>query len=239
MGNDGGSSGRDIQNHIYEDDGDAAYDGHPLLDPSDSESTAEYPAEPEKGGTMSLNGGVANLTNTILGVGTMAMPYALRMCGITMYTVLMLGVCVAAMKAVGVLFQAVEMLKVKNPRYPSLGRATYGFWGEQIASWAVTLQQFGACIAYTVVIADLLQPVLKTSGLGFFEERWPLQMVVMGCIVFPLCLLPTLDSLKFVSSTSITLILCVVLITVVNGIYVLSNDDSDEIRLKLVYVEEY
>lgn len=102
-----------------------------------------------------------------------------------------------------------------------------------MASWAVTLQQFGACIAYTVVIADLLQPVLKQSGLGFFEERWPMQIVIMSCIVFPLCLLPTLDSLKFVSTTSITLILAVVAITVANGIYVISSGDADEMRHKL------
>ena len=38
------------------------------------------------------------------------------------------------------------------------------------------MQQFGACIAYTVVIADLLQPILSISGAGFFDDRWPLQV---------------------------------------------------------------
>ena len=53
----------------------------------------------------------------------------------------------------------------------------------QVASWAVTLQQFGACIAYTVVIADLLQPILQETGLGFFHDRWPLQLVAVVCVV--------------------------------------------------------
>lgn len=139
---------------------------------------------------------------------------------------------------IGLLFRTVEALELPDPRYPTLGRATYGLLGEQVASWAVTLQQFGACIAYTVVIADLLQPILEQTGATFFVSRWPLQLVVVVCVVFPLCLLPTLDSLKFVSTTSIALILLVVAITVGNGVYILSATDSDAVRQKLEHEHE-
>lgn len=112
----GKDSGHGSIQHVYEGYGfDSGVE--PLLQqPVVPTNTIDVDAEgvPVKKGGMTLNGGVANLTNTILGVGTMAMPLALKLCGITLYTVLMLGVCLAAMKAVGVLFESVEMLNVSG-----------------------------------------------------------------------------------------------------------------------------
>lgn len=52
-------------------------------------------------GLVSWRGITGYRRNTILGVGTMAMPYALMLCGVSVYVILMLGVCVAAKIAVG------------------------------------------------------------------------------------------------------------------------------------------
>ena len=86
-----------------------------------------------------------NLTNTIIGSGTLAMPYAAMSSGLCIFPFLVAITGVAAHYAVLCLFNAVENLKgsLRRPRYPSLGRATLGWWGEQIASWSVTFQQLG------------------------------------------------------------------------------------------------
>ena len=53
--------------------------------------------------------------------------------------------------------------------------------------------------AYTVVIADLLQPILSISGAGFFEDRWPLQVMVYELepgIGVTVCCIPTWVALQ-------------------------------------------
>ena len=59
--------------------------------------------------------------------------------------------------------------------YPIMGRILLGWWGEQLGSWSVTLQQIGACIAYIVIVADVLTEVLKLSIPSL--KRYEVQLV--------------------------------------------------------------
>ena len=138
-------------------------------------------SETAKNGTFSS--AVFNLTNTILGSGTLAMPYVCRISGIGVFTALLLVTAFAADVAVKLLFRAVEMLDVPRPRYPTLGYATYGRLGEQVAMWSVTLQQLGACIAYVVIVADLIQPITALAGADtVLADRWFVQVRLSACM---------------------------------------------------------
>ena len=125
--------------------------------------------------------------------------------------------------AIKVLFVSVEKLQVERPRYPTLGRRTMGSFGEYLSSLVVTLQQCGACIGYMVIIGDVLQPIAALSGWEWTCHRWILQLGLLVCVIFPLCLLPTMSSLKYVSFASLLLIISCVLGIVVNGFLVVSD----------------
>ena len=77
--------------------------------------------------------------------------------------------------------------------YPIMGRLLLGWWGEQLGSWSVTLQQLGVCTAYIVIIAGVLTEVIKLSLSD--AQRYQVQLLAL-CIIFPLTLLRHMDSLK-------------------------------------------
>ena len=120
-----------------------------------------------------------NLTNTIMGSGTLAMPYACLNSGLGLFPILVVMTAFGSHYAIVCLFKAVTQLNLSRPRYPTLGRATMGVWGEFISSWVVTLQQFGACIAFIIIIADVLFPVVSQIEGGVSAIMSPLDFA--GC----------------------------------------------------------
>lgn len=171
-----------------------------------------------------IRSSVFNLTNTILGSGTLAMPYACKLCGVGVFVALLCLTALLADYAIRVLFLAVERMGVQQPRYPSMGRAALGRPGELLSSWVVTLQQVGACIAYIVIIGDVLHPIVELTGWGSLVcARWPLQLFLIVFVIFPLCLLPSMDNLKYISVISLLLIWGTVFAVVINGALVLSD----------------
>jgi amino acid permease len=175
----------------------------------------------EKQGTISSS--VFNLCNTVLGSGTLAMGYACKRLGVIGFVLAMVFLALLADYAIEVLFLSVKKWKVQRARYPSMGRKTMGSFGENVSSWVVTVQQFGACIGYTVIIGDVLQPIAALSGLEWTCERWPLQLGLLSCVIFPLLLLPSMDSLKYVSFISLVLIWSAVIAIAVNGFLVVAD----------------
>ena len=206
-------------NHLHDIMSARVTPGRPVNGDEDKEdNTASI--EKREGTTQSS---VFNLANTILGSGTLACPFACKLLGVGGFVFLMIFSALIANYAIKVLFITVEQLGVKNPRYPSLGRRTMGSIGESVSSWVVTLQQCGACIGYMVIIGDVLQPILSLSGWEFACHRWIIQLGLLVFIIFPLCLLPTMSSLKHVSFVSLVLIWSTVVAVVVNGLLVVEN----------------
>lgn len=190
----------------------------PLISPNGS---IRKPTPSAKQGTIKSS--VFNLANTILGTGCLACPYACKLLGVGGFVILMLFSALLADYAIKVLFVSVEKLQVERARYPTLGRRTMGSFGEYLSSLVVTLQQCGACIGYMVIIGDVLQPIAALSGWEWTCHRWILQLALLVCVIFPLCLLPTMSSLKYVSFASLILIISCVLGIVANGFLVLDD----------------
>jgi len=145
--------------------------------------------------------------------------------GAVFFLFLVAAMGVAANYAVSCLFFAVQALGVQEPRYPSLGKATMGRCGMLTSSWAVTFQQFGACVSYVIIIADVLFPVVSRIEIEWLPlcERWFLQVFLVVTVVFPLCLITRISSLKYASMLSLGLICVTAMVVSGNGIYVMTN----------------
>ena len=175
-----------------------------------------------------LTTGIFNLTNTILGMGTLAMPYAAMNAGAVFFPILVVITGFAANYAVSCLFSTVEMLHIERPRYPSLGKATMGRCGMLTSSWAVTFQQFGACVSYVIIIADVLFPVISRVEISWLPlcDRWFLQVFLVVTVIFPLCLVTRISSLKYASMLSLGLIGITAMVVTGNGLYVVTNPQA-------------
>jgi hypothetical protein len=89
--------------------------------------------------------------------------------------------------------------KLRNAQYQIIARILYGGAGEAVAAAAVILQQIGACIVRVIIVADVLQPILALSGIQLLCSRALLQALVVVFVIFPLCMLRRMDSLRFTS----------------------------------------
>lgn len=126
------------------------------------------------------------------------------------------------------LFRSLKLLSVSSSSYPELGRATFGKLGEQVASWSVTLQQLGAGVAYTVIVADVMVPVLELSGVDILGSRTFVIIIVVVLVIFPLCMLPTMKALSHTSLMSLVTILTFIAVLFSSAMYVITHSERRE-----------
>lgn len=91
---------------------------------------------------------VMNLSNTILGAGALAMPYACAQTGIILFGVLLAAIALSAHVALRLLALCVDKHGLEEARYSSLGEKAFGKLGSTAAMVAVALQQLGPCVIY-------------------------------------------------------------------------------------------
>jgi len=186
----------------------------------------------------SIASSVFNLTNTILGSGVIAMPFAAKKSGMVMFVVMLLMVAGLSDYAVKLLFLAVDTMTSKRPNdidpehvsYSMLGKVMGNKKLEMIGSWSVTLQQIGCCIAYVVVIGDILEPIFRHFLWDSSFTRPITQIVTLAFIIFPLTLVRKFDSLKFTSFIAVAFILVFAVVVFVYGFMAATGYEGSEIR---------
>ena len=174
-----------------------------------------------------VNSSIFNVSNTILGSGTLAMPFACHECGIIPFLGLLGAFAYSANLALRLLVICLEnCANLHDFQYAALAKRTIGRKGELAAEWAVIVQQCGACVAYIVIIADVLQPI---ASLGAADEHSPMcsralwQALAAVTIIFPLCMLRRLDSLRHTSLVALGCIVAFVFAVTVNGLRALGD----------------
>lgn len=179
-----------------------AGDGDEEANPMASEGEAPPGVEEGEGGSSEW-ASIFNLSNSILGSGTLAMPYACHQCGVVLFLVLLVLVGVVANFSLNLLVISLE--ENAGPGHMSYGvlaEKVIGRRYQQAASWAVILQQLGACVAYIVIIADVLQPIFglsASSSDSVLCDRSLYQLSIAVCIIFPLCMLRSMEKLQYTS----------------------------------------
>ena len=180
----------------------------PLLEPSKTEHDAN----------SSVGASIANMTNNVLGSGLVALAYAVSRCSLIPGIILLI-----TLAAIACLSQIIitRTCRITNKyTYREMGTDVLGKTNGFIISFIMLLYTCGSCISYFVIIGDLFLDVFQ-----FLLPNVPLlqsRAVVVGGIcllfVFPLCMMKTVDSLKYVSVLSILSIL--VTVSVVFGQFI-------------------
>ncbi|KAK9468285.1 transmembrane amino acid transporter protein-domain-containing protein [Lipomyces arxii] len=155
-------------------------------------------------GTASAVSSVANLSNTILGAGILAMPFAIRHDGIFFGFLVIL---VAALTSGAGLF-----LQYRCSRYVERGSASFFALSQstypQLAVWfdtAIAIKCFGVGVSYLIIIGDLMPQVIADFFFGYVEvpdtvaESRRIWISIFMIFIIPLCFLRKLDSLKYTS----------------------------------------
>jgi len=178
--------------------------------------------EPARKKNATRTSSVINLANTILGSGVLAMPWTLAASGLIPFVILLVLMGLIADYAVFLLFTAVEAVHVYE--YADLGKKLFGRPGELLAMGSVTFQQFGACTVYIFIIADVIAPILQLVNQPWACTRWTLQLAIVVAVIFPLCLLPNIDNLKYTSFIALALEVALIIALLVSGVRVIMDD---------------
>jgi amino acid permease len=152
------------------------------------------------------------LANTVIGAGVLSLPYAVKECGLLLGCGLI--VAMALLIATTQKFIVYGCLEHRPRSYEELVRSLFGVaWGT-FMELVVFTYQFGACIAYQLVIYDQAKPLLvQYVGEDSAFARPTGGLIAAGLLVLPLCIQRELDVLKYTSFLGVLapLFLCGVL----------------------------
>lgn len=168
--------------------------------------SADDPARPKYATPGST---LLNLSNTIVGAGSLALPYAFRCAG--WLTGSFILVLVGAMSALSFMMLVLCSERFGINSYPKLAERAFGPKGTRIAQFFLLLYTFGSCSGYCVLIGDNFTKALKRwlSDDHLLVDRQFL-IPMCGLLMIMFSLPRNLDPLKYASVVSIVCIMYVV-----------------------------
>jgi amino acid permease len=156
-------------------------------------------------GRASMGASIVNLTNTIVGGGILALPFAFASSGFLLGSVFLVVFGLASLLGLHLLAQCAFKLGLPSSFRKVTATALPG-WSNFIDG-IVAFKCFGVATSYLVVIGDT-----TTSLFGGQREAW----VMFGaCCTAPLCFMANLDGLKFTSAASLVFIVYLTLMVFV------------------------
>jgi len=155
---------------------------------------------------------LANIIKSFVGVGILALPYAMREAGIYFGVLMMLLIAILSNYCFKLVINCKTLLNVRDKKhcttFQDVGRETLGVWGDYGVKISLILSQFGTAVIYIIYIADNLESMLSSH----VNINVRLYMVMLIPI---LAILLQLRDLKYLSPTSVIGIIAVVIACIV------------------------
>ncbi|XP_075687219.1 putative sodium-coupled neutral amino acid transporter 11 [Rhinoderma darwinii] len=174
--------------------------------------------EDEKGRKFSSNVFWAgfNLINAILGTGMIGLPYAMKLAGLPLGILLLLGVAYITDYSMILLIKGGEMSGTGT--YQALVSRTFGFPGYLLVSVLQFLYPFAAMISYNIITGDILPKIFQripgvTAGSILADRRFAILSTTI-VITLPIALYRNMQRLGKVSLMSLLLTVIVLLIVI-------------------------
>ena len=161
----------------------------------------------EKRGQSSIVRVTFNFVNAMVGSGILAIPYAFLHSGLALGMAICVVICVLADYTVRLLVRVGIREGVKN--YEELMDKLFGLPGYAAVLLALFLYDFGAMLAYLIILGDVSTSIVKEVGIKVFgvspsdplvTDYWTVRrfcIALISCvIILPLCLLRDVSKLE-------------------------------------------
>lgn len=165
----------------------------------------------------SIKASLLNLVCTMVGAGTLSIPYAFQSAGIL--TSLILLACVAGLSVFScqLLVAAARRSGLHHPSYSEVAKLTMGAVGKHVVTTLIMFTIFFAAIAIIILQGQIVPSIWKY----FYNPNWSdhmfrsIVMVVFSALVIPIASVHSISSLKFTSLLSLASLffLAIILIT--------------------------
>ena len=155
-------------------------------------------------GESSVASSIVNLTNTIVGGGILALPFAFSTCGFLLGSLFLLVFGGASWFGLHLLSSCA--LKIGLPgSFRTITTAALPNWAASV-DIVVAFKCFGVACSYLVIVGDTLPPLVRLAGgSGWIADRRVSVLLGSSCML-PLCYLKKLDGLKFTSTLSLVFV---------------------------------
>ncbi|CAI5742101.1 unnamed protein product [Peronospora destructor] len=155
------------------------------IDVHQTELKKQQQQQQQQRSASSLWGSTFTLTNTILGSGTLAVPFAIASSGWLLGNVIMLTIAMITRYSVHLLLSASDRAgKNCAKTYESLGHFTMGAFGTRLAEFTFIFGGFGTLVSYLVFVTDLCAAVVAVST----NDKWMITVTLVATVIFPLSL---------------------------------------------------
>ena len=184
----------------------------------------------------SIPSAVFNTTNTIIGGGVLALPFAFANAGLVVGVVLVVLIGMLSWLTSSYLATLTRHCPRRSGRsYRALAVAAFGRGGGFLVDVCFILFLFGGCVGYVVIMGDILTPYFEEAA-GWYPpkaaNRWLVEAVVTFCLAYPLSLLPRIDYLKYTSFAALLCICYLVIVIVVESLSIIGdNFEADNVLL--------
>ncbi|GAA5924745.1 hypothetical protein JCM1841_004135 [Sporobolomyces salmonicolor] len=192
-------------------------DRTPLLAGSALDDDVETSVKPDlREGEATVMSCIANLANTIIGTGSLAMAHAFAGEGLIPGVVMVVVCGGAAWLGLYFLTRSAAMAPHRAASFSSLSKLTFPGLA-RLFDFAVALKCFGVSISYLIVIGGLMPKVVRsfnpslTDSIFLDRRLWILASMTLLC---PLAFLRRLDSLKMTSYIALCSIAYLVFVVV-------------------------
>lgn len=139
----------------------------------------------DKKARSTVLGSTFTLTNTILGSGTLAVPFAIASSGWLLGNLVMLAIALITRYSVHLLLSASDRAGQNCAKtYESLGHYTMGAVGTRLAEFTFIFGGFGTLVSYFIFTTDLCAAVLAVAA----SDKWMITVFTVVAVVFPLSL---------------------------------------------------
>ena len=143
------------------------------------------------------------MTNNVLGSGLVALAYSVSRCSLIPGIIILMLIAAIACFSQIIITRSCRL--TEKYTYKEIGENIFGKVGGIIISLIMLCYTCGSCISYFVIIGDLFLDVFSflCPSVSFLQSRAIVVGSICAFLIFPLCMMKTVDALKYVSVVSI------------------------------------
>jgi len=146
------------------------------------------------------------LVATMVGGGVLSLPYAMSQCGIALGSICLFVSAIASTWTIDMLVECARC--TGRDTFELIGHAAFGEYSRKATVFLVFVLTWLALVAYSVLISDLLTPVVELVVPGVVNDLsltslHQLTLCVVTLIVSPMCFAGSMASLRFLCFASV------------------------------------
>ncbi|KAG9392335.1 Amino acid transporter transmembrane [Carpediemonas membranifera] len=160
-------------------------------------------------GEAGIFSSIFNIANTILGAGTVTLPYAFKSAGIFMGLVLIIASYLVMLFSMRILVRACHRLAPRVYSYRGLAIKCFGGWAGPVIEIMIACLTTGFLIAYTIIIGDYVSALAEDylPFASFLHSPFVIRVLMLTFVIFPLCCLKSMRLLSFTSGIAVACVL--------------------------------